>query len=326
MSETTTNELVRDVVVIGGGAAGLSAALLLSRARLHVAVVDAGMPRNASAAHTHNFLSRDGLPPGELLAAGRAEFTAYGGELVRGIVETVKAFSPGFGVQLAGGDVLRARRLLVTTGVRDVLPPVPGLADRWGRDVLQCPYCHGHEVRDEPLGVLATAPVSVHRAELVRQWSDDVVLFEHTYSLSEIEREQLAALDIRIVSGEVQELQVHDDGLRGIRTADGCMVPRAALFIDPQYLPGSDALTELGCMTSEGGFLVVDENGATSVPGVWAAGNVVNPKSQLITVAGSAAAAATAMHVDLVTEQTQYAVERQRDDSPVAHNFSPVQG
>ena len=172
-----------DVVVVGGGAAGLSAALVLARARRRVAVVDAGHPRNAPAAHMHGFLGSDGLPPGELLAAGRDEIAGYGAVLIPGTVTDVAAVpSPGhhhprFDVRLQDGDTLRTRRALVTTGLRDEIPDVPGLRERWGRDVLHCPYCHGHEVRDLPLGVLGGSPDALAHAHLVRQWSPDVVFF-----------------------------------------------------------------------------------------------------------------------------------------------------
>jgi thioredoxin reductase len=137
-----------DVVIVGGGAAGLSAGLALSRARRSVLVVDAGTPRNAPAGHVHNYLTRDGIPPAELLAAGRAEVTGYGGEILSGSVNSADPLDDGFQVTLTDGRVLLARRLLVTTGLVDELPDVPGLTERWGRDVLHCPYCHGWEVRD----------------------------------------------------------------------------------------------------------------------------------------------------------------------------------
>jgi thioredoxin reductase len=144
-----------DVVVIGGGAAGLSAALVLSRAGRTVVVVDAGEPRNAPASHMHGYLSRDGMPPADLLRVGRHEVEGYGGHIVAGnVTELLRNGPDAFWVRLDGGQRIASRRLLVTTGLRDVLPDVPGLRDRWARDVLHCPYCHGHEVRDRRLGVV----------------------------------------------------------------------------------------------------------------------------------------------------------------------------
>src|SRR3954470_15893463 len=189
-----------DVVVIGGRAAGLSAALVLGRARRTVAVIDAGNPRNAPAAQMHGYLSRDGMPPQELLAAGRAEVAGYG---VTFIDDNVVGIDPGLSVSLGDGRALRARRVLVTTGVGDELPDIPGVRERWGRDLLHCPYCHGWEVRDRPLGVLGTHPGSVQHALLVRQWSDDIVFFAHTRDLSPQERTRLEARGIGVVEGAV---------------------------------------------------------------------------------------------------------------------------
>src|SRR3979411_2152478 len=202
-----------DVVVVGGGAAGLSAALVRGRARRGVAVIDAGAPRNAPAAHMQGFLSRDGMSPAELAAAGRVEVTGYGVELVEDQVVGVEA---GFVVRLAGGRVLKARRILVATGLRDQLPESPGVRERWGRDLLHCPYCHGWEVRDQPVGVLGTLPGSVQHAQLVRQWSDDVAFFVHTYDLTAAEQVELEARGVRIVRGEVARLVVEDGRLAGV--------------------------------------------------------------------------------------------------------------
>lgn len=295
-----------DVVVLGGGAAGLSGALVLARARRRVVVIDAGHPRNAPAAHMHGFLSRDGQPPGELLARGREEVLGYGAELVEGTVEAVR---PGFRVELADGRTLAARRLLVASGVRDHLPAIAGLEQRWGRDVLHCPYCHGHEVRDGALGVLGLEARSVKQALLLRDWSDDVVLFEHTYPLSDDERARLAARGVQTVAGEVSELIVREDRLHGLITADEPSgVARTALFIAPPLSAATEPLADLGCATDENGCLLVDPTGAANVPGVWAAGNVVSPHAQVLTAAGAAAQAAIALHQDLVREDVEDAM------------------
>ena len=269
-----------DVVVIGGGAAGLSAALVLARAQRSVAVVDAGEPRNGPAQHMQGFLSRDGLPPAELLRLGREEVTGYGADVVAGRVVGVRRTAraePRFDVRLADGTVLRARRVLVATGLRDVLPDIPGLRERWGRDLLHCPYCHGYEVREQPLGVIGATPEAVMHAHLVRQWSPDVVLFTHTDDLTADDREALVARAIGVVDGPVARLVVEDDKVTGVELVDGRVVPRTAVFVRPRMVPDNDVLTGLGCAIDDNGWVVADATGRTSVPGVWVAGNVVQP-------------------------------------------------
>jgi thioredoxin reductase len=312
-----------EVVVVGGGAAGLSAALVLGRARRRVAVVDAGQPRNAPAAHMQGFLGSDGLPPAELLGQGRAEVAGYGVELVTGSVEAIAACPgrPGirrrFLVRLADGSQLRARRVLVTTGLRDVIPDVPGVQERWGQDLLHCPYCHGYEVADQPLGVLGGTPEAVAHAHLIRQWSPDVVLFTNGTTLSVEQREQLVARAIGIVDAPVVRLAVEDDRLVGVEVGYGQVVPRAAVFVRPEFVPNDTLLRDLGCATGAGGWVAVDASGATSVPGVWAAGNAVNPRAQVITAAGEGSAAAIAINNDLVEEDLPIAVANFRLGLPV---------
>jgi thioredoxin reductase len=302
-----TNNEMYDVVIVGGGAAGLSAALVLGRARRRVAVIDGGAPRNAPAAHMQGFLSRDGMPPAELLAAGRAEVTGYGVEIVNDQVQTIE---PGFVVRLAGGRVLSARRMLVATGVGDELPDIAGVRERWGRDLLHCPYCHGWEVRDQPLGVLGTHPMSVLHAQLVRQWSDDVTYFVHTNDLTAAEQAQLEARGIRIVRGEVARLVIDDDHLSGVELTDGQVIPRNAVFIRPGNLPHPDGLlAALGCELDAAGFVTVDATWQTSTPGVRAAGNVVDPRAQVITSAGAGSAAAIAINADLVQDDVARAMQ-----------------
>jgi len=297
----------------------LSGALVLARARRTVAVVDAGNPRNAPAAHMQGFLGSDGLPPRELLARGRAEVTSYGGKLVEG---TVGAVTPGaadaaplFEISLTDGRSLSARRVLVTTGLRDVVPDVPGVRERWGRDLLHCPYCHGYEVRDQPLGILGGTAEAVAHALIVRQWSGDVVLFTHGAAPTEEQRERLRARAVQVVETPVARLVVEQDRLTGVGLADGTVVPRSAVFVRPDFQPNDTVLTGLGCETDDHGWVVVDAGGATSVPGVWVAGNAVNPRAQVVTAAGEGSAAAIAINNDLVEEDVRDAVARSRQTS-----------
>jgi thioredoxin reductase len=213
-----------DVVVIGGGVAGLSGALVLARARRSVLVIDAGEPRNAPAAHAHGFLTRDGLPPAELLKLARAEVRGYGVDIRTGVAAGARVTPDGgFVVELGGdGETVRARRLLVTTGLVDELPEIPGVRERWGRDVIHCPYCHGWEIRDQAVAVLGVGVLSVHQALMFRQWSADVTLFLHTQTKpTDEEWDQLSARGIRVVDGEVAGLVVTDDRLTGVRLASG---------------------------------------------------------------------------------------------------------
>ena len=307
-----------DVAVIGGGAAGLSAALVLSRALRKVVVVDAGEPRNGPAPHMHGYLSRDGLPPGDLLTIGRQEVIAYGGEIVTGVVtDLVADGQDGFEVVLEDGPLVSARRLLITTGLRDQLPDIPGLRERWARDVLHCPYCHGHEVRDRRLGVLGRTSGAVRYAQIVRQWTDDLVYFTPPGTLTTAERTELAARAIGVVEGTIDRLIIDNDQLRGVRLDDGRVVRRDALFVPPRFVPNNHLLVGLGCDLDGDGWISTDDSGRTSVPGVWAAGNVVDPRAQVITAAGAGSAAAIALNADLVDEDVRNAVSARTPARPV---------
>ena len=312
-----------DVVVVGGGAAGLSAAVALSRARRSVLVVDAGEPRNAPAGHVHNYLAREGSPPDELLAAGRAEVEGYGGTVVRGTVAAIERSdgSHGFRAVLADGRAVGARRLLIATGLADRLPDVPGVAERWGTDVLHCPYCHGWEVRDQPIGVLGDGPMAVHQALMWRQWTDDVILFRHRAPEPTPEqRDQLAARDIPVVDGEVAALEYGGAGITGVRLASGEVVARRAVVVAPRFDARAGVLELLGLESQPlvadghviGTFVAADASGATAVPGVWVAGNVTDLKAQVVVSAAAGLTAAAAINTDLIAEDVRLAVAQRR--------------
>jgi thioredoxin reductase len=254
------------------------------------------------------FLSRDGTPPADLLRAARAEVRRYGVEIVDDRVLDARA---GFALRLAKGRTVTARRVLLATGAVDDLPDIPGARERWGRDFLHCPYCHGWEVRDQPIGVLGTIAGSVQHAQLIRQWSDDVAFFVHTYDLTTTEQVELEGRGVQIVSGEVARLVVEGDRLTGVELTDGRVVARRAVFIRPGIVPHADGLLSgLRCEVDAGGFVTVDATGRTSVAGVWAAGNVADPRAQVITAAGAGSAAAIAINADLIQEDVERAAPR----------------
>ncbi|MFE0676435.1 NAD(P)/FAD-dependent oxidoreductase [Streptomyces sp. NPDC058867] len=305
VNETRTPDDGYEVIVIGGGAAGLSAALILGRARRRTLVIDAGEPRNAPSAHMQGYLSRDGMAPAEFLAIGREEITRYGVELVRDRAVGVTR-DGDFTVALESGRAVRARRLVVATGLKDELPAVPGLAERFGRDALHCPYCHGWEVRDRAFGVLATSPLSVHQALMVSQWSADVTLFLHEVDeaeLSDDDLRRLARAGVKVVPGAVAEVLVEDDRLTGVRLTDGSAHAREVLFVAPRAVPRTGLLRELGAELTEtpfGAYPVVDPTGLTTVPGVWAAGNAMGFGEQVVNAAAGGYRAGATINGELL--------------------------
>lgn len=307
-----------DVLVLGGGAAGLSGALTLARSRRSVLVLDAGEPRNAPADGVHAFLTRDGLPPAELVRLGRAEVSSYGGEIRSGTAVAARRDGDLIAVDTADGDTLRARRLLVATGLVDELPDLPGVRELWGHDVLHCPYCHGWEVRDRAVAVLGTGPNALHQVKLFSQLTDDLVyLRHHAPALTVEEAEQLAALDVAVIEEEVTGLEIADGRLVGARLADGRVVARQALVVGPRFVARSEVLEDLGVEVLDhplGGRYVatVDAAGLTAVPGVWVAGNVSNLSAQVVAAAAEGTLAGARINADLVEEDTARAVARYR--------------
>ncbi|MEU9454814.1 NAD(P)/FAD-dependent oxidoreductase [Streptomyces sp. NPDC048277] len=304
-----------DVVVVGGGAAGLSAALTLARVRRSVLVIDTGEPRNAPAVHTgvHGILGRDGISPLELLRLGRQEVLSYGGRVVSARVARIHPSATAFSVVTEGGERIRARRVLVSTGLVDELPDVPGLAERWGRDVVHCVYCHGWEARDRAIGVLG----SFHQALLFRQMSEDVKLFLHTGAeLADEQWEQLAALGVAVVDGEVTGLEADgEDRLAGVRLASGVVVPVQELVVAPRFVARAGFLDGLGLTVREhpmgvGEQVQVDGSGFTGVPGVWAAGNVSDVLAGVPAAMAAGVTAAATIHMDLLTADAKSAASR----------------
>ncbi|MEI4272552.1 NAD(P)/FAD-dependent oxidoreductase [Klenkia sp. LSe6-5] len=299
-----------DVVVIGGGPAGLSGAKALARSLRSVVVVDDDRPRNAPADGAHNVLGHEGIAPRELLALGRRELEGYGGRVLAGEVVDARPVEGGFEVQLADGGTLTARRLLLAGGGVDELPDVAGLAERWGRDVLHCPYCHGYEVRGRAIGVLATSPMSAHQALMFSQLSPDVVLFAHGVGLSAEDRATLTARGVRVVEGTVAAVEVTDDRLSGVRLADGEVVPRDAVVVASFVRARTDHLAGLGLQVEDlrmgdlvlGTKIAADGGGRTSVPGVWVAGNAVEPMAQVVGAMTAGLLAGAQINMDLITE------------------------
>ncbi len=321
-----------DVIVIGGSAAGLSAALALGRSRRSVLVIDAGAPRNAPAAHMHGVLGHDGLPPSEFVALGRAEVARYGVELVEGVaVDARRGDDESFEVDLADGTTRRARRLVVATGATDELPEITNLRSRWGADVIHCPYCHGWEVRDTRIAVISTGPMGVHQATLFRQWSDDVTLIVHTGPLPTPDQvRRLGARGVRIVEGIVREVDVADDRITGVCLDDDTRLDVDTVVVGPRVVAHSPVLDALGVarVPSPRGeeFALgyeVDPMGQTSVAGVWAAGNVVDAFATVPAAVASGYQTGAVLNADLIEDDTDRVLAALTShDHPHSHEHS----
>jgi thioredoxin reductase len=304
-----------DVVVIGGGAAGLSAAVTLSRALRSVLVIDAGAPRNAPADGVHGYLSREGMNPLALLAAGRAEAEAYGTAVVTAEAVGARRVAEGFEVDLDDGRTVTGRRVLLATGLQDGLPDIPGLREQWGSGVVHCPYCHGYEIRGQNIGILATGALSVHQALLFRQWSEDITLFlNDTLIPSDEEWEKLAARSVRVVDGAVASVDSIDGGLTGVTLADGTGFDLQALAVGSRMNARAGLAEALGLElrdhpTGMGTFLEPGPMGTTATPGVYVAGNVSNLSAQVIVAAAEGMMAGAMINAHLIEEETAWAVE-----------------
>lgn len=289
-----------DVAIVGAGAAGLSAALVLARAQARVTLIDAGAPRNAAAAEMHGFISRDGIAPGSFLELGRQEVVKYGGVLVPDSVRDV-AHSPdgSFELVVYGGAELFARAMLIATGLTDQLPHIPGLRERWGSLVHHCPYCHGYEVRGKAIAVIGVGlkEASMKQASLLRSYSGHVLFISNGLDLTPQEHQRLEDFGIVVVEGTVSHLVGASGSLDGVGLTDGRTVACDVAFVAPRPRANDQILRTLGCeVDAITGLVHVDNFGQTSVAGVWAAGNVVTPTAQVVTAAGAGSASAIAIN------------------------------
>lgn len=293
-----------DVIIIGGSFAGLSAAMQLARARRDVLILDTSTPRNRYAATSHGFPGQDGQSPDAIAEILSAELSAYATVQIRG--EEARAASrhvEGFVVSLLNGEEIAARRLILAYGVRDTLPDLPGLHERWGASVLHCPYCHGYEMNQQPLGVLARNEMAMHQAMLLPDWGPTTLFTQGNFAPTQDQRQTLVKRGATIEEVPITGLVGPAPVLEAVRLADGREVPLAGLFVAPQTAPSNDLGAMLGCETKDGPtgpYLAVDGMQATSVPGVFAAGDLASPMANATLAAAAGVVAGTAAHRSLI--------------------------
>jgi thioredoxin reductase/SAM-dependent methyltransferase len=327
---THTVERHCDVCVVGGSAAGLAAALQLGRQRRSVIVVDAGEPRNSPAVHMHSYLGREGRPPSELIAAGSEEVRSYGGEVLVGRVSHVSRTEAGdFRVELAGGHSVIARRVLAATGVVDELPDIDGLAEHWGRDVIHCPFCHGYEFRDQRIAAIVTHPMGLHSVGLFRQLSAQLTVVLHDAAdVDNAELDALRASGVKIVQGPVSRIITGTDGrVAAVELAGHGSIGADAVVVGPRFKVRAEPFAPLGLRpaahpTGLGDFLETDATGATSVPGLYAAGNAADPSQQVLQAAAAGSRAGAMISFSLAADDIRTAARPSANESDWDHRYA----
>jgi len=299
-----------DVIIVGGSFAGQAAALQLGRARRRVLLVDAQRPRNRFARSSHGFLGQDGRSPSAIMATAAQQLSKYATvTLAQEEATDAAAIGPesgqGFRVLLADGRQAHGKRIILATGVRDILPALPGLKERWGISVLHCPYCHGYELNQRPLGVLASSDIALHQAMLVPDWGPTTLFTQGVFAPAPDQQAALVARGATIEQTPVVELLGNSPALEAVRLADGRTVEIAGLFLAPRTAPGSGLAEKLGCTFKEGPtgpFIVVDERQRTTVPGVFAAGDAASPMANATLAAAAGVMVAASAHHALIYE------------------------
>lgn len=298
------NNQLFDVVVIGGGPAGLSAALTLGRARKQVAVIDEGRPRNAVTRESHGFLTRDGISPKEFRRVAKEQLSAYPSVyLAEDTVESVDGSDGRFLLKTAQGQSFAGRKLLFAVGMKDRPLDIPGLAEVYGKSAFVCPYCDGWELRDEPLVIINNGAELMHFAPLISGWTKRfVVCTNGPDGLTEAEREELRRHQVPLYDSPIRSIESNDGMARQVVLEDGTSLPCTGIFFKPELVPGSDLPQAIGCHVSERGTVVTDEFGKTNVPGVYSAGDAASQRYQAIAAASMGAFAAAALNNELNME------------------------
>jgi thioredoxin reductase/SAM-dependent methyltransferase len=322
-----------DVAVIGGSAAGLAAALQLGRQRRSVIVIDAGEPRNAAAAHMHSYLGHEGIPPGELATIARNEVRSYGGEVVAGrATDVTRIDERHFQVSLVGGHTVIARRVLAATGLVDELPDIEGLTPHWGGDVIHCPFCHGYEVRDLRIVQIVTHTTGLHQAGLFRQLTERLTLVLHdNVTPDNPTLNTLRAAGVEVIDQRVQRVMTGDDGhVSSVELHDGSRIPADAVVIGTRFAVRADTFASLGLLPTPhpiglGDYIQTDPTGATSVPGLHAAGNVTDPSQQVLQAAAQGSWVGGMISFSLASEDIETASRTSANEADWDYRYTREQ-
>ncbi|MGL4172673.1 MAG: FAD-dependent oxidoreductase [Actinomycetota bacterium] len=322
-----------DVAIVGGSAAGLAAALQISRQRRSVIVIDAGEPRNAPADHMHGYLGREGISPAKMAEITQEEVRSYGVEILGGdVVDISRTDDNSFRATLTGGHTVIARRVLAATGVVDELPDIDGLVEHWGQDVIHCPFCHGYEVRDLRIVQIITHPMGLHQAQLFCQLSADLTLVLHDgVAADHPEVDMLRAAGVSVIDERAQRIVSDERGrVESVEMVGGVRIAADAVVVGTRFRARADAFASLGLTTVDhpaglGAYLETDESGATSVPGLYAAGNVADPRQQVLQAAAQGSWVGAMISSDLAREDIEFAGRSSGNQADWDHRYNKEQ-
>ncbi|QJR82244.1 NAD(P)/FAD-dependent oxidoreductase [Alteromonas pelagimontana] len=293
-----------DVIIVGGSFAGLSAAMQLVRGRRHVLVIDAGMPRNRFAVASHGVFTLDGKTPTEIRRTALEQLNNYPTFTLRsGYVETAQKDAEGFVVITKAGDVFRCKKLILATGLQDTLPPIPGLSERWGKTVVHCPYCHGFELRDRPLGVVATSAMSVHQAAMIPEWGKTTFFTQGVYTPDDEQYTLLKKRDVAIETSPIIQVNGEGEAITSVTVQDGRELALEGLCIGPKINARNALVTALGCELEPsplGDIVKVDGMKETSVAGIFAVGDMSAPMQNATFAIASGVMGGVAAHRSLI--------------------------
>jgi len=298
-----------EIIITGGSFAGMQAGMTLGRSLRRVLIIDSGMPCNRQTPHSHNFITHDGKMPAQLAAEAREQVMQYPGvEWINGLAVSAAALQEGFAVTLQSGETFTADRLLFATGIKDNLPPIPGMAECWGISVIHCPYCHGYENRHQPTGILTNGDMALHYAALIHQLTGNITIYTNGPStLSEEHTQLIQRNNISIVTKEITALTHHNGELQGLTFADGSTTPLTTLYTRPPYGQHCTIPQQLGCALTEMGLLQTDNSFQTTIPGVYAAGDCMSPMRAVASAVASGLTAGAFINREL----TEKAFHRQ---------------
>lgn len=298
-----TNNPTFEVIIVGGSYAGLSAALTLGRSLRNVLVIDSGKPCNEQTPHSHNFLTQDGKTPKEISTIAKAQVEKYESvTFLNGLAIKAEKTNVGYRVETSMGATYNAKKLILASGIKDILPQIKGFKECWGISVIHCPYCHGYEVRHKKTGILANRDAAMHYAKLINNLTDELTLFTNGEStLSEEQTQQIKSHNITIIETEIEAVVQHNGQIDHLLLKDQFKVSLSALYHGPRFIQHSDISEQLGCEMTEQGLITVDGLQRTTVPNVYACGDNSSMRTVAVAVASGMRAGAS-VNFDLVSE------------------------